>query len=241
MEELARDGTDVQLNSTCVKVEKKEDGTFELTFNDGRVVGGFGGVLSAIGREPCTDTLGLDLVGVEINKSGFIITDQYETTNVPHLFALGDVNGKAELTPVAIAAGRKLSDRIYGGKDGAHLNYDLIPTVVFTHPPIGTTGITEAQALEEEKNDPDNAQVKVYQAKFTNMYHAPTERKSRTAMKLICQGPNEKVVGVHIIGLGVDEMMQGFGVAVKMGATKADFDSCVAIHPTAAEELVTLR
>merc|ERR1719273_498470 len=113
----------------------------------------------------------------------------------------------------------------------------MIPTVVFSHPPIGTVGMTEQEAGELYGHD----NLKIYTSQFTNMYHGVTERKSPTAMKLICKGENEKVIGLHMIGIGCDEMLQGFGVAIKMGATKADFDNCVAIHPTASEELVTMR
>jgi glutathione reductase (NADPH) len=137
---------------------------------------------------------------------------------------------------VAIAAGRRLSDRLFGGKADRHLDYEMIPTVIFTHPPIGTVGASEAEARAKFGDA-----VKVYVAEFTSMYHALTERKSRTDMKLVCVGPEQHVVGCHIIGAGADEMLQGFAVAIKMGATKRDFDDTVAIHPTSAEELVTMR
>ena len=152
------------------------------------------------------------------------------------VYAIGDVTGRAALTPVAIAAGRRLSDRLFGGKRDRHLDYDLIPTVMFTHPPIGTVGLTESEARAQYGDA-----VKVYVADFTPMYHALTTRKTHTDMKLVCVGTEQKIVGCHIIGAGADEMLQGFAVAIRMGATKRDFDDTVAIHPTSAEELVTMR
>jgi len=174
---------------------------------------------------------------------------------------VGDVTGPIELTPVAIAAGRRLADRLFSGNDDTS-NYDStlsltagklaptnikasfenVPTVVFSHPPIGTIGMTEPEAIGAYGAD----DIKIYQSKFANLYYGiwsedKTDEKPKTAMKLICAGPEETVVGLHVIGIGADELLQGFGVAMKMGATKADFDNCMAIHPTAAEELVTLH
>jgi len=141
-----------------------------------------------------------------------------------------------ELTPVAVKAGRQLSERLFNNKPEAKMDYNLIPTVVFSHPPIGTIGLTESEAVEQygEKN------VKVYQSGFTAMYSAVTKHRQPCKMKLVCAGDNEVVVGLHGIGFTVDEMIQGFAVAMKMGATKADFDSVVAIHPTGSEEFVTM-
>ena len=166
--------------------------------------------------------------------------DDYQNTNVDHIYSLGDVCDKGfELTPVAIAAGRKLADRVFGGKTDAKLEYKNIPSVVFAHPTVGSIGLTEPQAREEY----GDANVKIYQSNFTALFYSMFEQEDKgpTSYKLVCAGEDEKVVGVHILGLGSDEVMQGFGVAVKMGATKADFDRCVAIHPTSAEELVTMR
>jgi glutathione reductase (NADPH) len=156
---------------------------------------------------------------------------------VPGLYAIGDVTGQAALTPVAIAAGRRLSDRLFGGMTDRHLDYRNIPTVIFSHPPIGTVGLAEAEARRVH----GDAAVKVYTSGFVPMYHALMPRKPRAEMKLVCIGPDERIVGCHVIGAGADEMLQGFAVAVKMGATKKDFDDTVAIHPTSAEELVTMR
>jgi glutathione reductase (NADPH) len=165
-----------------------------------------------------------------------VLTDEYQDTNVTGIHAIGDVTGRMPLTPVAIAAGRRLSDRLFGGKPGSRLDYTRIPTVVFTHPPIGSIGLTEAEARAQHGDA-----VKIYLADFVGLYYAVTEHKPRSAMKLICAGKDEKIIGCHIIGDGADEMLQGFAVAIRMGATKRDFDETVAIHPTAAEELVTMR
>ena len=171
-----------------------------------------------------------------IDDRGFVPVDDYQQTNVDHIHALGDVTGRLALTPVAIAAGRRLADRLYGGMDGRYLDYKLIPTVIFSHPPMATVGMSEAVARSEYGDA-----VKTYQTEFTPMYYALGDRKQQSSMKLIVTGEEERVVGCHIIGDGADEMLQGFAVAIRMGATKADFDDTVAIHPTSAEELVTMR
>ncbi|KAF9892592.1 Glutathione reductase [Aspergillus nanangensis] len=200
-------------------------------------------LLWAIGRVPEVEDLNLNATGIQLNKSGHIVVDEYQNTTAGGIYALGDVTGHAELTPVAIAAGRQLGNRLFGPPElkDSKLSYDNIPTVVFAHPEVGTIGLTEPQARERYGDD----KIKIYHTKFTAMYYdvMPAEEKKHnpTEFKLVCAGPEEKVVGMHILGLGVGEMLQGFGVAVKMGATKKDFDSCVAIHPTSAEELVTLR
>lgn len=209
----------------------------ELELRDGRHIGPVDTVLWAIGRAPCVEDLNLERTAVELDPYGYIGTDKFQQTNVPGIYAVGDVTGRAQLTPVAIAAGRRLSDRVFGGHTDRHLNYENIATVIFTHPPIGTIGLTEAAARDEYGDDA----VKVYMSSFVPMYHALTERKPREQMKLVTVGPEEKIVGAHVIGEGADEMMQGFAVAVRMGATKKDFDDTVAIHPTSAEEFVTMR
>ena len=173
---------------------------------------------------------------VTVQPNGFVPTDEFQNTNVPGVYAIGDITGRMALTPVAVAAGRRLMMRLFADQPQAKLDYDNIPSVVFSHPPIGTVGLTEAQAREQY-----GTAVTVYQTDFTPMKYALATHKAPTAMKLVCAGVNEKVVGVHIIGDGADEMLQGFGVAVKAGLTKADFDNTVAIHPTSSEELVTLK
>jgi glutathione reductase (NADPH) len=171
-----------------------------------------------------------------MDERGFVPTDDRQRTNVEHIHALGDVTGRAGLTPVAIAAGRRLADRLYGGMGDRHLDYQLIPTVIFSHPTIGTVGVTEAQARSEFGDD-----VKVYTSSFTPMFYALGDDKQRSVMKLVTTGSDERVVGCHLFGDGADEMLQGFAVAMRMGATKKDFDDTVAIHPTNAEEVVTMR
>uniref|UniRef100_A0A8C1GSG3 glutathione-disulfide reductase n=1 Tax=Cyprinus carpio TaxID=7962 RepID=A0A8C1GSG3_CYPCA len=175
--------------------------------------------------------------GVKLDERGHIVVDEFQNTTRAGVYAVGDVCGRALLTPVAIAAGRKLAHRLFEGKADSKISYNNIPTVVFSHPPIGTVGLTEDEAIKTWGKD----SVKVYTTSFTPMYYAMTTRKSQCIMKLVCAGKNEKVVGLHMQGFGCDEMLQGFAVAVNMGATKEDFDRTIAIHPTSSEELVTLR
>jgi len=197
-------------------------------------------LLWAIGRHANTEDLGLQNVGIKTNpQNGEIVVDEYQTSSVSNIFAMGDASGEALLTPVAIAAGRRLSNRLFGPEKfkNQKLDYTNIPTVVFSHPTIGTVGLTEPEAREKYGDT-----VKIYKSSFKAMYFTvmPEDHKEPSLYKLIVVGPEEKVVGVHILGLGSDEIMQGFAVAVKMGATKQDLDDTVAIHPTSAEELVTL-
>lgn len=208
----------------------------ELHTADGRVLGPFECVLWAIGREPQVESLDLGGAAVKQYDDGYVIVDRFQETNVEGVYAIGDVTGQEALTPVAIAAGRRLADRVFGGAAGRHLDYGLIPTVIFTHPPIGTVGLTESEARELH-----GEAVTCYTTGFTPLYHALTTHKQRAEMKLVTAGPDERVVGLHVIGAGADEMLQGFAVAIRMGATKRDFDDTVAIHPTSAEEFVTLR
>jgi len=216
-------------------LEKSAKG-LRLAAEDGRVFEAYDAVVWAVGRAANTDSLELDAAGVRRDGSGFVPTDEWQKTNVGHIYALGDVTGRAALTPVAIAAGRRLADRLYGGMPDRRLDYNLIPTVIFSHPPIGTVGLTEAEARAQFGDD-----VKVYETRFNPMVYAFSEDKVQTAMKLVVTGSEERIVGCHLIGDGVDEMLQGFAVAVRMGATKKQFDDTVAIHPTSAEELVTMR
>jgi glutathione reductase (NADPH) len=191
-------------------------------------------VLYAIGRTPLTKALNLDAAKVKLTARGYIQVDEFQNTTAPGVYALGDVSGGVELTPVAIAAGRQLAARLFNGKPNAKFDYTNVPSVVFSHPPIGTVGLTEQQAADKF----GAASLTIYRSVFTSMYHALTERKTKTTMKIVCTGSNERVVGLHLIGIGCDEMLQGFGVAIKMGATKADIDSSCAIHPTSSEEVV---
>jgi glutathione reductase (NADPH) len=215
---------------------REDSGLKTLTAADGREFAGFDCLLWAVGRAANVSALDLRAAGVAVDDCNFVVTDGFQNTNVPGLYAIGDVSGRAALTPVAIASGRRLSDRLFGNQTDRRLEYSMIPTVVFTHPPIGTVGASEAEARAQYGDA-----VKVYVADFTPMYHALTTRKTHTDMKLVCVGPEQRIVGCHIIGTGADEMLQGFAVAIRMGATKRDFDDTVAIHPTSAEELVTMR
>jgi len=235
MQAMRDSGIRIDTGVIPANLEKHDEGLF-MGSEDGRRFGPADCVLWAVGREPNTDTLALEAAGVNTDEEGFIPVDKYQQTNVEHIFAIGDVTGAQALTPVAIAAGRRLADRIYGKMEGRHLDYRLVPTVIFSHPPMGTVGMTEAEARAEHGDA-----VKVYQSRFTAMYYALGEKKQTSVMKLITAGDDERIVGCHVIGDGADEMMQGFAVAVRMGATKKDFDDTVAIHPTSAEEFVTMR
>jgi glutathione reductase (NADPH) len=235
MREMREQGITVHHHIVPASI-REHAGLKTLTAVDGREFAGFDCVLWAVGRTANVSGLDLGRTGVAVDDCDFVVTDGFQNTNVPGVYAIGDVTGRAALTPVAIAAGRRLSDRLFGGKTDRRLEYSLIPTVVFTHPPIGTVGASEAEARAQYAND-----VRVYIADFTPMYHALTTRKTHTDMKLVCAGPDQRIVGCHIIGTGADEMLQGFAVAIRMGATKQDFDDTVAIHPTSAEEMVTMR
>lgn len=236
MEEMLNAGVNILAGTQVAAVTRQADGTLCIECGNGQRLEGFDQLIWAIGRTPATAGLNLAAAGVETDADGYVPSNAYEETNAPGIYAVGDVNGKVALTPVAIAAARRLADRLFGGMTDRHLSYELIPTVVFSHPPIGTVGLTEEQARERHGDS-----VKIYSTRFTPMYHAISGRRERTAMKLVTVGAQEKVVGCHIIGLGADEMLQGFAVALRMGATKRDLDDTVALHPTSAEELVTLR
>ena len=222
------------------KLAKQADGTLMIEAEDGRVLRGFDQVIWAVGRETLIEPLNLDAVGIQTNGYGYIEVDEKHHTGVANIYAIGDVTGQAQLTPVAIRAGRFLAERLYNGKDqdpNFILDVSQVPTVVFSHPVVGTCGLAEHEA--KLKYGEENIQV--FTSSFTPMRFAFTEHKSPTAMKLVCAGEHNKVVGMHMVGEGADEMLQGFAVAMKMGATKADLDATIAIHPSSAEEFVTMR
>ena len=231
---MKEEGVNLHPFSEVEKVEKQEDGSLLLHINGERSIEA-DCLIWAIGREPANDKINIENTSVELDERGYIKVDKFQNTTANNIYAVGDNIGKVDLTPVAVKAGRLLSERLFNGKTDAHMDYDLIPTVVFSHPTIGTIGLTEDEAKEKYGDD-----LTIYNSSFAAMYTAVTSHRQATKMKLICAGKEEKVVGLHGIGYAMDEILQGFGVAMKMGATKADFDACVAIHPTSAEEFVTL-
>ncbi|MBK7251790.1 MAG: glutathione-disulfide reductase [Gammaproteobacteria bacterium] len=234
---LREAGVELVTQGVPESLSREAEGALDLSLADGRTVGAVDALIWAIGREPLTSDLGLEMAGVTRHALGFVRTDAWQASNVPGIYAVGDVTGRAALTPVAIAAGRRLADRLFGGQADRRLDYTCIPTVIFGHPPIGTVGLTEIEARARHGDDA----VRVYRSSFVPMYHALTAHKPRTEMKLVTVGSEERIVGCHVIGPGADEMLQGFAVAVRMGARKRDFDDTVAIHPTSAEEFVTMR
>ncbi len=234
MEEMRKQGIELKMTFQVAGLTRTETG-IALDAADGERLGGFDTVIWAVGRAPNTDGLGLDRAGVDMQANGIVPTDAFQNTNVPGLYAIGDITGRTPLTPVAIAAGRRLAARLFDAQPASRVDYDNIPSVVFAHPPVAAVGLTERQARERHSN------VTVYQTAFTPMRHALSAHGETTAMKLVCVGEEQRVAGIHLIGDNVDEMLQGFAVAVKMGATKADFDATIAIHPVSAEELVTLK
>lgn len=237
IEEMDKEGIELHTHTVIKEVIKNEDGSLTIDLEDGRT-NTVDCLIWAVGREPATDKINLEVTGVETNSIGKIKVDKFQNTNVEGIYAVGDIiENSIDLTPVAVAAGRRLSERLFNNKPSEHLDYNLVPTVIFTHPPIGTIGMSEMQAIAQYGED----SIKCYSSTFTPMYSAVTQHRQKCTMKLVCLGDEEKVIGLHGIGFGVDEMIQGFAVAIKMGATKADFDNTVAIHPTGSEEFVTMR
>ena len=236
MAQLREDGIHILPHTQINAVARLAKGTLSLHCEGRRDTLEVDTLLWAIGRDPNTDTINLAAAGVATNPNGTIPTDAYQNTNIAGIYAIGDVTEHFHLTPVAIAAGRRLADRLFAQQPDRYLPYTNIPSVVFSHPPIATIGLTEEEARHQY-----GTAVRIYQTRFRSMYHAFTPRQPQTAMKLVCLGPEEKIIGCHLIGEGADEILQGFAVAIRMGATKRDFDDTVAIHPTSAEELVTMR
>lgn len=218
----------------CINLHS--NGRKSIVCQSGSIIQDIDVIIAAVGRKPKTMNLHLDKINVKTDAQGLISVDKFQNTSVSGIYAIGDVTGAPALTPVAIAAGRRLADRIFGSVPDSYLNYENICSVVFSHPPVGSVGLSEQDAIEQYGQD----RIKTYQTTFNPMYDALSDQKTPTAMKLVTLGAEEKIIGLHVIGYGADEMLQGFGVAIKMGATKKDFDNTVAIHPTSAEEFVTM-
>ena len=236
---MAKEGPTLHTDCTPKEVIKESDGSLTIHFENGHSQN-VDEVIWAIGRTPTTDKLNITATDVELNESGYVKVDEYQNTTAKNIYAVGDIiEHGIELTPVAVKAGRILSERLFNNElpNDLKMDYELVPTVVFSHPPIGTIGLTEQEAISQYGAE----NVKVYKSSFAAMYTAVTQHRQACNMMLVCAGDNEKVVGLHGIGFTVDEMIQGFAVAMKMGATKADFDAVVAIHPTGSEEFVTMR
>ena len=236
VDEMAKSGPTLHTHANATEVVKNADDSLTISFDNGETIT-VDCLIWAIGRAANTSGFGLEKTGVKLTEKGTIYSDEFENTSVPGIYALGDVTGKLDLTPDAVKAGRQLSERLFNNKADARLDYTDVATVVFSHPVIGSVGLTEEKAIA--KYGPEN--IKVYKSSFTPMYTALGDNRQPSTMKLVTLGEDEKIIGLHGIGYGVDEMIQGFSVAIKMGATKADFDNTVAIHPTGSEEFVTMR
>ena len=236
VDEMAKSGPTLHTHANVTEVVKNADDSLTISFDNGETIT-VDCLIWAIGRAANTSGFGLEKTGVKLTEKGTIYSDEFENTSVPGIYALGDVTGKLDLTPVAVKAGRQLSERLFNNKADAKLDYTDVATVVFSHPVIGSVGLTEEKAIA--KYGAEN--IKVYKSSFTPMYTALGDNRQPSTMKLVTLGEDEKIIGLHGIGYGVDEMIQGFSVAIKMGATKADFDNTVAIHPTGSEEFVTMR
>ena len=230
--ELEKKGIRLRFNTTINAVEESGTG-YAVSLSDGSVMQ-TGLVLAATGRRALTDGLGLEALGVEFTTSGHVQVDETFHTAAPSISALGDVIGTPQLTPVALAQGMVLSRRLFGDGEG-EMDYRKIPTAVFCQPSIGTVGLTEAEAREA------GHKVVIYRSEFRPMKHTLSGRDERSLMKLVVDGDTDRVLGAHMVGPEAGEIIQGLGVALKCGATKADFDSTLGIHPTSAEEFVTMR
>lgn len=232
--ELEQAGIQLLYNRDIAGVEALDSGRFKVTMSDGGVRE-TDLIVSAIGRRPMLDGLDIEQAGVGTTEQGHLEVNDHYQTSVPHIFALGDVIGRVQLTPVALAEGMYVADYLFGETDPRPVNYDLIPTAVFCQPPIGTVGMTEAQAAKRYER------VEVYQANFKAMKNTLSGNPERTLMKLLVDCDSHKVIGAHMVGESAGEIIQGLAVAMTAGATKDDFDHTIGIHPTAAEEFVTMR
>jgi glutathione reductase (NADPH) len=233
-QQMQAQGIRVNVDSSVQAVRRDKHGLMLEDAALGRC-GPYDAVLWAVGRVPNTEALGLDRVGVETDDGGHIVVGNRQDTNVPGIHAVGDVTMHKALTPVAVAAGRKLADRLFGHQPDAQMDYHNIPSVVFSKPPLAMVGLTEEEARERHGDA-----VRVHCSRFTPMQWALVGKQDKSLMKLVCVGEDERVVGIHLLGPGVDEMLQGFAVALKMGLRKRDLDQTIAIHPTSAEELVLM-
>ena len=234
--EMVKTGVDLRLNAGVVDIRKTDEG-LRAELEDGNVVLA-DAVLYATGRTPNVQGLGLDATGVAQGAQGEVLVDEHYRTNVPHVFAVGDVTNRVQLTPVALGEAMVVVDQLFGpaaGKPPRSMSYDFIPTAVFTHPSIGTVGLSEAQARERFGN------VTIFRSEFKALRHTLSGSSERTLMKLVVDTASDRVVGLHMVGAEAGEIVQGFAVAMKAGATKAVFDATIGIHPTAAEEFVTMR
>lgn len=226
----------VQLHFRHDVRELRREGDALIVYGqDGPHETGFDEVFFATGRRGNSAGLGLEALGIAVGERGEVEVDAWQTTTVPSVHAVGDIAGKVGLTPVAIAAARRLMDRLFGGQPQAKMDYENVASVVFSHPALGAVGLSEEEARER------HADVRVYRSNFRPMLQALADGTQRSLFKLVCVGEDERVVGVHLLGESADEILQGFALAVKMGATKAQFDETVAIHPTSAEEVVLMR
>ena len=232
-QEMRKQGIDIHYQSQVSNVVRQPDQSLLVTFLDGSQTE-VDQVLMAIGRKPRLAGIGLEKLGITTTAQGTIAVNQNFQTNIDSVYALGDVTGGLELTPVALAEAMTLVNHWYG--DGTKtMDYNLVPTAVFTQPNIGTIGLTEEQALKK------HGKITIYRSDFKPMKHTLSGSDERSFMKLIVDAITDRVIGLHIVGEGAGEMLQGFAVAIKAGATKADFDATIGIHPTSAEELVTMR